>query len=115
MGCTGHGCETGLCINTQGGRDAVGYARLLREGLAICEGVKDVVGFLIEHIHELRKPAPFGELLALAEQVRMLLAAYPAGDPMVEAIKASEAYQKAACCRRNRSSNRKRIAAISAV
>ena len=78
------------------GSDAVGDVRLLREGLTVCEGVKDMVKFLTEHTPELRKLAPSEELLALAEQVRMLLAAYPAGDPMVEAIKASESYQKAA-------------------
>ena len=36
------------------------------------------------------------ELLALAEQVRTLLAAYPADDPAVEALKQSAAYQKVA-------------------
>ena len=76
--------------------DAVGYVRLLREGLAVCEGVKDMVEFLIDHTPQLQAPKPSVELLALAEQIRTILAAYPADDPAVAALKQSDAYQKVA-------------------
>lgn len=76
--------------------DAVGYARYLREGLASCEGMKDMVEFLTEHTPELQAPPPDPELLALAEKVRMILSAYPADDPAVAALKASPAYRKVA-------------------
>lgn len=78
--------------------DAVGYARRLREGLTSVEGMKPMVEFLLENTPELQvqKPPPSGELLALAEQVRIMLAAYPADDPAVVIIKQSAAYQKVA-------------------
>ena len=42
-------------------------------------------------------PTPSAELLALAEQVRTVLARFSPDDPAVEALKQSEAYQKVAC------------------
>lgn len=76
--------------------DAAGYVRLLREGLAVCEGVKDMVEFLTDHTPQLQAPKPSAELAALAEQIRTILAAYPADDPAVLALKQSEAYQRVA-------------------
>ena len=76
--------------------DAAGYVRLLREGLAMCESVKAMVEFLLDHTPELQRPAPSAELLALAEQVRAVLARFAPDDPAVAMLKQSEAYQKVA-------------------
>lgn len=76
--------------------DAVGYVRLLREGLASCGEMKAMVEFLSEHTPELQTPPPSPELLALAEQVRTLLAAYDPNDPAVAAVKQSPVYQRVA-------------------
>lgn len=75
--------------------DAAGYARMLREGLAACPAMKGMVEFLTEHTPQLKPPVS-GELLALAEKVRTMLAAYPADDPAVAMLKQSAAYQKVA-------------------
>jgi len=70
---------------------------LLREGLASCGSVKDMVKFLLHHIPELQiKPEPSVELQALAEQIRAVLARLDPDDPAVAALKESEAYQKVA-------------------
>ena len=58
--------------------------------------MKDLVGFLTEHTPELQAPPATPELLQLAEQVRILLAQYPADDPAVMALRQSEAYRKVA-------------------
>lgn len=76
--------------------DALSCVRCLREGLTSCEESKDMVEFLLSETPELREPAPSPELLELAEKVRMILSMYPADDPAVAALKASEAYQKVA-------------------
>lgn len=76
--------------------DQVGYVRLLREGLSICEDAKDIVEFLIDHIPETQPQAPSVEMAALADQVRSVLAQYSPDDPAVAALKQSEAYQKVA-------------------
>lgn len=76
--------------------DTVGYVRYLRAGLVTCENMKPMVEFLTEHTPELQAPPPDPELLQLAEKVRLMLAAYPADDPAVEALKASPAYQRVA-------------------
>ena len=77
--------------------DAVSCVRLLRTGLGVCKNVKDMVEFLLEHTPELQtRPEPSAELLALAEQVRTLLANFAPDDPAVAALKQSEAYQKVA-------------------
>lgn len=78
--------------------DVVSYVRLLRAGLGVCKNVKGMVEFLLEHTPELQmRPEPSAELLALAEQVRTLLANFAPDDPAVAALKQSEAYQKVAC------------------
>ena len=80
-----------------GNGDTAGYVHLLREGLALCEGMKDMVGFLVEHTEEVRSAmAPPPELQALAGQVRAIMARYDPNDPAVAALKQSEAYQKVA-------------------
>ena len=76
--------------------DAADYARLLRAGLESNPAMKPMVEFLTKHTPELQAPGPGAELLALAEKVKALLAAYPAGDPAVLAVKASPAYQRVA-------------------
>lgn len=78
------------------GGDTLGYARHLRSGLAACEGVKPMVEFLTKHTAALRRDEPSPELMALAEKVRAMLAAYPADDPAVAALKASPVYRKVA-------------------
>lgn len=72
--------------------DAAGYVRLLRTGLENLPERKDMLAFLSEHI----PPTPAPELLALAEQVRAILAQYPPDDPAVLELKASPVYQKVA-------------------
>nr|WP_325214731.1 glycosyltransferase [uncultured Oscillibacter sp.] len=74
--------------------DSVSYVRLLREGLAACEGMKRMAEYLLDHTPELQKAKPTPELLALAEKVKTMLAAYPADAPAVEALKASPVYQR---------------------
>lgn len=79
--------------------DKAGYVRLLREGLASCPDAKKIVEFLIENTPELRTaqiPQANAELLALADQVRTMLAAYAPNAPAVVALKQSTAYQKVA-------------------
>lgn len=78
------------------GGDAVEYTRLLRQGLKSCEQAKPMVEFLLENTPELRGPKPSPELLALAEQVRTMLAAYAPDDPAVVALKESPIYQEVA-------------------
>lgn len=78
------------------GGDQVGYVRCLREGLSTCEGMKDMVEFLIKHTPELQAPAPSRELLDLADKVRSMLSAFDPEDPAVAAIKQSPVYQKVA-------------------
>lgn len=80
-------------------KDAVGYARLLREGLASCKLMKPAVEFLtqqLERQQEERRANASPELLALAEQVRMLMSMYSPDDPAVVALKSSAAYQQVA-------------------
>lgn len=72
------------------------YVQLLRQGLEVCPEGKPMVEFLLWQLEESRKVQSTPELLTLAEQVRALLAQYPADDPAVEALKQSAAYQKVA-------------------
>ena len=76
--------------------DTLSYVRFLRAGLNSYEGAKPMAEFLLDHTPQLQAPPPSPELLALAEKVKTMLAAYPADDPAVEALKASEVYQKVA-------------------
>lgn len=76
--------------------DPAGYVRRLREGLSGMPAMKEMVEFLAERSKEVQELVTPPELLELAAQVRMMLAAYPANDPAVAALKQSEAYQKVA-------------------
>lgn len=76
--------------------NAAEYARALRHGLKACKGAKAMVEFLLEHTAELQAPRPSPELLALAEQVRTMLAACAPNDPAVAALKASPVYREVA-------------------
>lgn len=79
------------------GGDAIGYARILRKGLSVCESMKPMVEFLLENTPELQtRPEPSTELKALADQIRAILANYSPDDPALAALKQSEAYQKVA-------------------
>ena len=75
-----------------------GFVQELKKGLHICPELTPMVEYLIKNTPQLtREPeAAAAELAALAEQVKRLLAMYPADDPAVAAIKKSEAYQKVA-------------------
>lgn len=77
--------------------NTVEFVHLLRRGLDSCNNMKKMVKFLVEHTEEL-KPAVevTPEMLALAEQVKTVLAMYPADDPAVVALKATPAYQQVA-------------------
>lgn len=74
----------------------VEYVRLLRSGLDACEGMKDMVEFLVNHTQEVQMSLTTPELRALADQVRVILARFDPNDPAVAALKQSEAYQKVA-------------------
>lgn len=77
-------------------QDAAAFAGSLRKGLETCPQMKAMVEFLTEHTPQLQEPKPTGELLALAERVRAMLAAYPADDPAVVMLKQSPVYQRVA-------------------
>lgn len=76
--------------------DAVGYTRSLRKGLSTCGAMKPMVEFLMRHTPELQTPPPSAELLALAQQIKTVLAGFAPDDPTVAALKQSEAYRKVA-------------------
>ena len=80
--------------------DLTGYTRWLRKGVTSVPAMKNMVEFLSNEIkkkaEEVTENRPSPELLALAEQVKVILAQFPADDPSVLALKQSEAYQKVA-------------------
>ena len=76
--------------------DTAGYVRLLRAGLETAPEMKPMVEFLTKKTPELQLPPPSPELLAMAEQVRTMLAAYDPNDPAVAALKQSPVYQRVA-------------------
>lgn len=76
--------------------DTVGYIRLLRAGLDVCNNVKSMVTFLAEHTQEVQQMLTPPELKALVDQVRVILARFDPDDPAVTVLKQSEAYQKVA-------------------
>ena len=72
-----------------------GFVRHTREGLTRCEAMKPLAEYLCGQAKSWRE-APSPELLALAGQVKALLAAYPEGHPAAGAVRQSEAYQQVA-------------------
>lgn len=76
--------------------NSVGYVQNLRKGLESCNTMGAMVEFLTQHTPELQAPSPSDEMLALAEQIRTVLAGFAPDDPAVAALKQSEAYQKVA-------------------
>lgn len=72
------------------------YVQLLRRGLKVDKDAKHMVQFLVDCTPEVQLPPPSKELLALAEQIRTVLANFAPDDPAVTVLKASEAYQKVA-------------------
>lgn len=72
------------------------YLATLRKGLAACPGQKDMVQFLLDRFLEDARPQTSPELLALAEKIRAILAAYSPDDPAVQAIRESPAYKQVA-------------------
>lgn len=72
------------------------YLAILRKGLAACPGEKDMVQFLLDRFMEDARPKASPELLALAEKIRAILAAYNPEDPAVQAIRESPAYKQVA-------------------
>lgn len=76
--------------------DRMGYVRCLRNSLTANGDMGSLVEFLTENTPELQPSRPSAELQLLADQVRSLLMLYPEGDPMLEALKSSEAYQRVA-------------------
>lgn len=72
------------------------YVHLLHAGLETYKDMKTMVEFLIDNTPELQTPPPSAELLSLSEQVRTVLARFSPDDPMIVALKQSEAYQKVA-------------------
>jgi len=77
--------------------DALGYVRLLRQGLEFCSEMKEMVKFLAKNTPELQeRPEPSAEIQALAERIGAVLSAYSPDDPAVAAIKSSPAYRQVA-------------------
>ena len=72
------------------------YVRELRKGLHTCGIMKPMVEWLMKHTPALKRNEVSPELLALAEQVKTLLASYPSENVMVQEIKSSPVYQKVA-------------------
>ena len=72
------------------------YLAILRRGLSACPGQKNIVQFLLDRFMEDAHSKASPELLALAERVRTILAAYAPNDSAVAALKASPAYQQVA-------------------
>ncbi|MCI8554347.1 MAG: glycosyltransferase [Clostridiales bacterium] len=77
------------------GGDPVSYIRLLREGLTLCESMRPMAEFLMKETQK-TDDSSSEELAALAEQVRRLLASFPEGDPRLQQLRESPAYQQVA-------------------
>ncbi len=72
------------------------YLAALRKGVAACPGQKEMVQFLLDRFMEDARPKTNPELLALAEKVRGILAAYGPDHPAAKAIRESDAYKQVA-------------------
>lgn len=80
--------------------DWVGYVKNLRTALKEAEAMRDFVNYLLDDVQARRKREQIAnaspELIALAGQVKAILATYPADDPAVAALKTTLAYQQVA-------------------
>ena len=73
------------------------YIAILRDSLQTAPHVERIVDFLAQEAEDNERPKTSSpELLALADQVRMILSQYVPNDPAVVALKQSDAYQKVA-------------------
>lgn len=81
-------------LQAQGDRSA--YIHSLRSALRTAPEMKYFVTFLMEHEKKEMKQQASPELVALAKNIRAILARYPSNDPSVVALKQSAAYQKVA-------------------
>ena len=90
------GLYCALALNALDSGNPQEYLAILRKGLKACPGEKDMVQFLLDRFMEDARPKASPELLALAEQVRTILAAYDPNDSTVVALKASPAYRQVA-------------------
>ena len=94
------GCHCVRAFAALDAGDYTGCVRALRDGLSAAPDRKEMVEYLLaateaEHVRNARKNAS-PELKQLAEQIRAILANYPANDPAVTELKKSPAYQKVA-------------------
>lgn len=89
--------------------DLTTFVHVLKEMLQKFPGWKEMVGFLGDYYSPSKAPLELDraeleekndsvskELLALADQVKAILAQFPANHPAIKALKMSEAYQKVA-------------------
>ena len=90
------GLYCSLALNALDEGNPQEYLAILRKGLKACPGEKDMVQFLLDRFMEDACPKANPELLALAERVRAILAAYDPNDPAVAAIRESAAYKQVA-------------------
>lgn len=76
--------------------DEQGYLAMIREGLRRAPAMKPAAEALLQDFRRTRAAEASPELVTLAEQVKTILAQYPADDPAVVALKATPAYQQVA-------------------
>lgn len=80
--------------------DRIGFVRLLRKGLEISKDMKPMVEFLLSWVEREEKATQIAtappELMALAEQVKLILTRFEPDDPAVAELKKSPAYQQVA-------------------
>ncbi len=77
--------------------DGLEYVRLIREGVKDAPDMANAASVLCKHLELFAPaPAPNPELLALAEQVKAILARFDPDDPAVAELKASPVYQRVA-------------------
>lgn len=83
---------------TQG--DAIACIQALRQGLTQAPIMKEMIQTLLPMVESNSFPTDFAaaspELLELADQIRAILQQYPDDDPVVQAMKQSDAYKKVA-------------------
>ncbi len=72
------------------------YLAALRRGFAACPGQKDMARFLLDRFRQEARSEASPELLALAEKVRGILAAYGPEHPAAKALRESDAYKQVA-------------------